>query len=843
MKRQHLLTVLATLVLLVCCILTTNADAATYGYYTYTVSGGQATITDCDTAISGEITIPSTLGGYPVTGIGNSAFSNCSSLTSITIPDSIASIGRRAFESCGKLTTIILPNSITHISDKMFHGCSNLTSITIPDSIISIGNEVFRYCSSLASITIPDSVVSIGSNTFDTCRNLKSVTLSKNITTISWWMFYGCWNLTDITIPDGITSIEDSAFENCRNLASITIPDSVTKISGSPFSGCTNLNYNIYDNAKYLGNSKNPYLALVDTVSEDITSCIINEKTKFIVGEAFYHCGNLSNVTIGENVTSIGHYAFAYCSSLASIGIGDGITNIESAAFLRCSSLNHVAYLGTQTQWANVTKDANDVDFINASHFHFETAFEHVDTCAQTGIYCPICQILISGTVWTVSNPNPKAPHQIAAATCTTPKHCTVCGATEGEVLGHSGQWFELVPAACVTDGINARICDACGETEVETIAAPGHSYSAVVTAPTCTEKGYTTKTCATCGDVTVTDYVDATGHDYSTVVVQPTCTEQGYTTKTCATCGDVTTEYTPAKGHGWSAWIQISAASCKAEGSKMRFCTCGVRETETIAKLPHSCENYICTVCGELDYANTVLTGDTQVNWNLKQDLHIDLNGFDLSGTIITNGFKVYGMDSTTDSYSCENIGYFTCVDENGDFVVPERFCTEGEKQYMAICVEDRYSFHCFWLGVTHMTLDPEVTGVGYKAAIFGDEMVLSQLDEKQAFSFCLQLEDYRPVYRHIARDALVSGESNTLRLRNYDVENYGEANLWVNVGITLKDGTRFDTERAAMTLRDLVEYVNENYTAYSDPQLAQFKAMLEKYEIVKKWDISNLI
>ena len=106
-----------------------KASAATSGYYTYSVSGGKATISDVSTSISGAVTIPSTLGGYPVTSIGDAAFSGCDSLTSITIPDSVTSIGIYAFYYCSNLTSITIPNSVTSIGSYAFFYCSLLTTI------------------------------------------------------------------------------------------------------------------------------------------------------------------------------------------------------------------------------------------------------------------------------------------------------------------------------------------------------------------------------------------------------------------------------------------------------------------------------------------------------------------------------------------------------------------------------------------------------------------------------------------------------------------------------------------------------------------------------------------
>ena len=243
-----------------------TAAAETDGYYTYTVSGGKATITDADNSISGDVTIPSTLGGYPVTSIGYDAFYGCKSLTSITIPDGVTSIGRYAFDDCNSLTDIvvaednttyssqdgvlfsknkttlitypagktaavyIIPDSVTSIGNYAFEDCESLTSVTIGDSVTSIGSSAFYSCSSLKSITIGDSVTSIGSYVFSYCRSLTSVTIGDSVTSIGWMAFYDCDSLTSVTIPDSVTSIGYEAFSTCNLLTSMTIPDSVTSI-------------------------------------------------------------------------------------------------------------------------------------------------------------------------------------------------------------------------------------------------------------------------------------------------------------------------------------------------------------------------------------------------------------------------------------------------------------------------------------------------------------------------------------------------------------------------------------------------------------------------------------
>ena len=214
----------------------------------------------------------------PITSIGDSAFSNCYLLTSVTIPDSITSIGDSAFSSCLSLTRVyitdiaawcnisfgnsasnplsyaenlylnnelvtdlIIPDSVTEIGYYAFYSCDSLTSVTIPDSVTSIGSYAFDSCNSLTSITIPDSVTSIGGGAFSDCTSLTSVTIGNGVTSISGGAFQSCDSLTSVTIPDSVTSIGGGAFSSCYSLTSITIPDSVTSIGDNAFYYCTSL--------------------------------------------------------------------------------------------------------------------------------------------------------------------------------------------------------------------------------------------------------------------------------------------------------------------------------------------------------------------------------------------------------------------------------------------------------------------------------------------------------------------------------------------------------------------------------------------------------------------------
>ena len=382
-----------------------------------------------------------------VTSIGESAFENCRSLTSVTIPNSVTSIGWSAFFYCKSLTSVTIPDSVTSVGAYAFLGCTSLTSVTIPNSVTSIGGCAFDECWSLTSVTIPDSVTSIGDSAFASCTSLTSVTIPDSVTSIGGGAFAWCTSLTGIWVTEGNSHYSSDAsgvlFSKDKTtlvqypgaFAAYAIPDSVTSIGAGAFGGCTSL-----------------------------TSVTIPDSVTSIGQHAFNGCRSLTSVTIPDGVTSIGAYAFSECSSLTSVTIPDSVTSIGDGAFASCTSLTDVYYAGSEAQWKAISISSTGNNGLLTANIHYN-------------------------------------------------------------YVSHT------------------------------------HSYKAVVTAPTCTEKGYTTHTCA-CGDSYVDTYTDALGHawDNGKVTKEPTETETGVKTFTCTRCGETKTEVIPATG-------VVASGTCGAEG------------------------------------------------------------------------------------------------------------------------------------------------------------------------------------------------------------------------------------------------------------------------------------
>ncbi len=332
LKKLFLIT---GIIFTLCLSLGITTNAATEGIYTYSVSNGEAMITDCDTSASGDIVIPTKFGAYPVTSIGASAFFCCDSITTISIPGSITSIGNYAFDGCGSLESMTIPDSVISIGASAFRDCKNIETLTIGSGVKSIDVNAFYKCYNIRYVYAADikSWCQIefqdllghplynGADLYIDGKILKEAVIPEGITEINY-AFFNCSTLESVVIPNSVTSISNYAFSGCRKLKSVIIPNGVTNIGEGMFSNC--------------------YLLSSIYIPESVTS---------IGYRAFYNCTSLKSITIPEGVTSIGSYAFNCCDSLTIISIPGSVTSIGNDFMLAIAEFADIYYNGSKVQW------------------------------------------------------------------------------------------------------------------------------------------------------------------------------------------------------------------------------------------------------------------------------------------------------------------------------------------------------------------------------------------------------------------------------------------------------------------------------------------------------------
>jgi hypothetical protein len=355
------------------------ASAEQSGDYTYTVIEDKAKITDY-TGTGTVITIPETLGDYPVTVIGAWAFAYCNTLTSVTIPNSVVSLENYAFYWCSKMTAVNLGTGVSAIGIYVFTGCSKLAQInvaggntffssdagvlfntdkttlvqfppgktgayTVPSSVTTIAAESFRNCTLVSSVSIGAGVVSIGSNAFAGCSALTQISVdpaNAAYTSLNGVLFnagstvliqYPAGKSGGYTVPGTVATIGDFAFSNTLNLTSIVLPESLTSIGASAFYYCQKLTEVIIpDNVIQIGR----YAFSVCTGVTDLT---IGSSVQTIGNDAFNYCQKITSVTIPDSVVSIGGNAFTWCKALETVAIGTGLVALGERPFGNCEAL------------------------------------------------------------------------------------------------------------------------------------------------------------------------------------------------------------------------------------------------------------------------------------------------------------------------------------------------------------------------------------------------------------------------------------------------------------------------------------------------------------------------
>ena len=432
---------------------------------------------------------------------------------SINILNTTQVIGKYAFSGCSELSNIIIPNNVTNIEEAAFSNCEGLTAINIPNSIKTIGFGAFDGCNKLLTIDIPNSVESIGGRAFRDCESLNKITIPNSVKTIGNNAFENCSGLLAINIPNSVDSIGEYAFRNCESLINITVSSNNKKYlskDGVLF------NYNGTELIQYpLGDGKSEY--------------VIPNNVEKIGKYAFYNCKNLRSVTINESVKVIAEYAFSDCINLNNLFIQRQTYNnivivpyigFNYYSFYNCSNLTDIYYMGSLNDWQNLWKAEYNDALENATihynygvHVHSYTeSITKQPTCTEEGEKTFTCDCGDTYTEIIPAKGHTEIIDKAVPATCTTDgktegSHCYVCGEvikaqTVIKAMGHNfGSWSTTKAATCTESGTQTRKCASCGKTETKTIPAKGHTSSSWIIdkQPAVGVKGSKHKECTVC--------------------------------------------------------------------------------------------------------------------------------------------------------------------------------------------------------------------------------------------------------------------------------------------------------------------------------------------------------
>ena len=299
---------------------------------------GNATITKYDGNVR-ALTIPDTLDGYTVVGIGKNAFAKNTYLQSVVIPDTVTVIQESAFAECTNLSSVVLSENLVELGLSAF-GETALTAIEIPKSLekAHVSWTYSKDCD----------------GPFENCENLKKVTFEKGTTQVAECLFAGCTGLETISIPDTITKISRYAFYKCNNLKSAELSDSITYIGVGAFSDCTNLvNTELPISLTEIERCAFGNTAITNIrIPKSLEKAYVSWTYSKDCDGPFENCENLKKVTFEEGTTQVAECLFAGCTGLETISIPDTITKISRYAFYKCNNLksaelsDSITYIG-----------------------------------------------------------------------------------------------------------------------------------------------------------------------------------------------------------------------------------------------------------------------------------------------------------------------------------------------------------------------------------------------------------------------------------------------------------------------------------------------------------------
>ena len=685
--------------------------------------------------------------------------------------------------------------------------------VIVHEGITALGRNAFRNCNRMSAATLPNSLEKLGVSCFEGCSALKTVTFGTGLRTIEAYAFQDCTAMTGVyitdirawcavevpaynsspmyyakmlyvngqplagrlEIPSGVTKIPKYAFYGCEGITELYLPNTVTSIESDAFTYCSGLAVADLGGVQQIGSAAFSYCTALASVSM--------QGTENLGDYAFAYCDQLETILLPSGLKQIGQRAFYDCASLKELQLPSSLNALGDYAFYNCASLKSVCVPESLTVIPSYA-------FYNCSALA-ELSLPHTVTDIQKRAFsgCTgLAGLTIPACLKTLGN--------YAFYNCTGLQEiCFEAVAMEDLKAGNyvfykAGQPGLTVTVAAAVSRIPAYLF------------YPYSTYSPNVTRVVF-EKGSVCKT--------IGKHAFASCKNMQEVVFSGTAPniEANAFNKVTAQC------LYPAF---WNSGV------LQNYGGTLTWTPLLVEADDgTLYK----------TFAEALSSSNRLrLLGDAETDAVLGKDLYIDLNGCDLSGKLESGGYKIFGMDSTTDGYDDQNAGTFSCTG-----AVPEVHHKDRSKRYLAVKTEDGYSFHRFYMGITHMTLRPGQQGVGFKGVFYGDAAVRKQI---AATGYTLGLEGYSTKTQWKNR-AYESGSVITMLVRNFDAEQYGEMPLSAKLCIQLRDGTVIESSVVTMTLRSMMEQISADML--SDVQKQQIAQWIKSCPTMGKWNIEKLL
>ena len=314
----------------------------------------------------------------------NYTFCGFQDLIRVTLPGSLTAIGDSAFSNCGSLTRLDIPDGVTSIGSFAFSGCSALASVSIPESVSSIGSGAFYECKRLTSVAIPEGVTNIGYRTFIDCSSLASASIPGSVTSIGDSAFWGCTSLASITIPEGVTSIGDRAFNFCNILTNISIPSTMESIGSDAFSG-------------YHFSNAQTSVSITDIAAWCRISFKGNESNPLnSFGTLYLNGTKVETLEIPEGTQVISQYAFINARCIKRVALPKSLIGVAGNAFSGCTGIEKVYYAGSEGEWKDLSISNGNEPLTRAQIFYGSTLDNYY--CRITAKVCTGGRVSVSAT-------------------------------------------------------------------------------------------------------------------------------------------------------------------------------------------------------------------------------------------------------------------------------------------------------------------------------------------------------------------------------------------------------------------------------------------------------------